>query len=38
MFTELQIPFGVSILLNEEAITEAHLEARKLQKRIKYKK
>ncbi len=38
MFTELQIPFGVSILLNEEAAEQSLLEARKWQKRIKYKR
>jgi len=38
MFTELQIPFGVSILLNEDAIAQNLLEAKKWQKRIKYKK
>ena len=38
MFTELQIPFGVSIIVTGNELEEALLKARKWQRRIKYKK
>ncbi len=38
MFTELQIPFGVSIIVDGNELEEALVKARKRQKRIKYKR